>query len=456
MKIKTDSRKVQPGDTFVAIKGLTVDGHDYIDKAIAAGAVKIVAEHGSYDIDTLIVPNTKEWLQKYIVENYQVEINKLHIIGVTGTNGKTTTCFLVYQLLKRLGVKVAYMGTIGFYYEDEVITLPNTTPEITDVYSLLLDALAKGCTHVVMEVSSHSLLEKRVEGLQFEIGAFTNLTEDHLDYHKTMENYLQAKLLLLKQLKNDGVMIVNNDDSYSKYFLQDNSVTLGFSESDYHILEYQDTDKGTLIKFLYGDVLYSVETCLKCRYNVYNFMTSLAIIVGLGYRIDDVIRVSEYAKAPKGRCEQISVNGGLAVVDYAHTPDAVDKIISSFLENKQGKIVAIVGCGGDRDPMKRPIMGDIATRRADYVIFTSDNPRTEDPLKILDDIVAGVSKDNYEVVEDRREAINKGLDMIGKGDVLLILGKGHEDYQIIGHTKYHLDDMEEVKKYIDLHEVDNK
>ena len=451
INIKTNSRKVKPGDTFVAIKGFTVDGHDYIEDAIKAGATKIVCEHGSYSVETLVVPSTKEWIQKYIVDNYKDEVNKLRIIGVTGTNGKTTTCFLTYQALKKLGVNAAYMGTIGFYYGDTKYELNNTTPEILDLYSYFIEALEHGVTDVVMEVSSHSLCEKRVEGLEFSEVAFTNLTEDHLDYHKTMENYLNAKLLILKQIKKDGVVIVNNDDDYGKYFEVGNYKTLGYSGDNYKILDYSQTDKGTLISFMVDGKKYEIETNLRSKFNVYNYLTCLALLNSLGFSIEEIAEVTKSIYPPKGRCEQISVNGGEAVIDYAHTPDAVDKIISAFLENKKGKVITIVGCGGDRDPLKRPIMGNIASEKSDYVIFTSDNPRTEDPKAILEDIIKGVRKDNYEVEIDRPTAIRKGLDMIGKNDVLLILGKGHEDYQIIGHTKHHLDDAEEVKKYLEAH-----
>ena len=451
INIKTNSRKVKPGDTFVAIKGFTVDGHDYIEDAIKAGATKIVCEHGSYSVETLVVPSTKEWVQKYIVDNYKDEVNKLRIIGVTGTNGKTTTCFLTYQALKKLGVNAAYMGTIGFYYGDTKYELNNTTPEILDLYSYFMEALEQGVTDVVMEVSSHSLCEKRVEGLEFSEVAFTNLTEDHLDYHKTMENYLNAKLLILKQIKKDGVVIVNNDDDYGKYFEVGNYKTLGYSGDNYKILDYSQTDKGTLISFMVDGKKYEIETNLRSKFNVYNYLTCLALLNNFGFSIDEIAEVTKSIYPPKGRCEQISVNGGEAVIDYAHTPDAVDKIISAFLENKKGKVITIVGCGGDRDPLKRPIMGNIASEKSDYVIFTSDNPRTEDPKAILDDIIKGVRKDNYEVEIDRPTAIRKGLDMIGKNDVLLILGKGHEDYQIIGHTKHHLDDAEEVRKYLEAH-----
>ncbi len=445
--IKTDSRKVVPGDTFVAISGHTVDGHDYIEEAIQKGATKIVCEHGSFSVETLVVENSALWLQKYLVENYQKEIASLKVIGVTGTNGKTTTCFLTYQLLKKLGVAAAYIGTIGFWYGDYSKELPNTTPEILELYSMFLEALEHGITVIVMEVSSHALDQKRVEGIHFTHAAFTNLTEDHLDYHKTMENYLQAKLLLLNQL--DGVMVVNSDDEYAKYFMHDPYVTLGYSGKDYKILSYEEEITGTKIRFEVNQTPYEVETNLKSKFNVYNYLMSLALVHCLGFSIQNILDVSKDIYPPKGRCAVIKVYDAVAVIDYAHTPDAVEKIIDAFLENKKGKIITIVGCGGDRDPLKRPIMGRIATEKSDFVIFTSDNPRTEDPEKILEDILKGVTKNNYEVEVDRRKAIQKGLEKLKCNDVLLILGKGHEDYQIIGHEKHHFDDFEEVQNYLE-------
>ena len=450
INIKIDSRKVTPGDTFVALKGATVDGHDFIAKAIEAGATKIVAEKEIVcDVETLIVENTNEWLTNYISENYSEEINEMNIIGVTGTNGKTTTAYLTYQILNALGSKTAYIGTIGFYQPDkEFIELPNTTPNILDLYELFLAAKENGCKNVMMEVSSHALHQERVKGIKYKVAAFTNLTQDHLDYHETMDNYLDAKKLILKQL--EGSMIVNIDDPYGiKWTDYNNCKTLGTKGTDYKIESYNDTEHGTKITFSTKEKEYEVETNLRSTFNVYNYLTSLALINSLGFSIEDIINVTNKVYPPKGRCEQIKVKDGEAVVDYAHTPDAVEKIINAFTENKKGKVITIVGCGGDRDPKKRPIMGRIAAENSDYVVFTSDNPRTEDPQAIMDDILAGVSTSNYEVELDRRTAIKKALDMIEKDDVVLILGKGHEDYQIIGHEKIHLDDAEEVRKYLE-------
>lgn len=451
MKFAIDSRKVKPGQIFVAIKGHTVDGHDYISDAINHGAIKIIAEKNvSSSVPVEIVESTEEYLKKELKKEYADTINKLKIIGITGTNGKTTTAYLTYQFLNKLGNKTAYLGTIGFKLPDEEIGTENTTPDILSIYTLLLHAIEKECKTIVMEISSHALSYERIYGLHIDIAAFTNLTEDHLDYHKTMENYLNAKLKIIDYLPENGKLIVNTDDEYGQKFIDKfgKGISIGYNKTcNYFIKKADITPAETKITFVHDDKTYNVTTNLTSKFNVYNYITSLAIVHEMGYSYEEIINITKDIKAPKGRCETHKVNKGYAVIDYAHTPDAVLKVISAYNELKKGRVITIVGCGGDRDPIKRPIMGEIATRLSDYTILTSDNPRTEDPQKIMDDILKGVSTNNYEVELDRKTAIKKGIEMLQPEDILLILGKGHEDYQIIGHTKIHLDDAEEVENW---------
>ena len=445
-KYECDSRKVQKGQIFVALKGLTVDGHDFIGKAIENGASKIICERKiDYDIDYEIVPNTEKWLKETLYNEYHEYIDKLKLIGVTGTNGKTTSCYLTYQMLLSLGIDTAYIGTIGYHHKDEYIELNNTTPDVLTIYKLLYHAYESNCKSVVMEVSSQALSYDRLYGINYDIISFTNLTEDHLDYHKTMENYLKAKLLILDHLKENAIITANKDDDASINFKKENHnyLTFGYN-GDYKIINTFINPIETKLEFNYENNNYNVTIPLTSKFNVYNYLTMLSIINNYGFDIEDIINKTHLLKAPKGRCEAYKVNNGYAVIDYAHTPDAVEKVITAYNELKKNKVITVIGCGGDRDPKKRPIMGDIATKLSDYVIFTNDNPRTEDPNNIMNDILKGVKTKNYEVILDRKLAIKKGIDMMNKNDILLILGKGHENYQIIGKEKHHLDDSEEV------------
>lgn len=453
IKYETDSRKIKKGQIFVAIKGHTVDGHDYINKAIENGAESVVAEHEvQCTVPVKVVESTEVYLKERLKEEYAEKLNNLRIIGLTGTNGKTTTCYLIYQLLRLFKVPVAYMGTIGFKFGEDNIVLENTTPDTLTIYKLLLDAYEKGCTTVVMEVSSHSLSLERPYGLKLDIAGFTNLTEDHLDYHKTMEAYLNEKLKIINYLKKDGKLIVNSDDEASKNFIEKfgSGLTVGIN-GDLKIKKYEFTPANTTIDFSLKGEDYKVVTNLTSKFNVYNYLTALGVLSLMGYKVEDIISLSKDVYPPKGRCETHEVNGAYAIIDYAHTPDAVEKVISAYNELKTKRLITIIGCGGDRDPLKRPLMGDIATNLSDYTILTNDNPRTEDPNKIMKDILKGISSNNYEVVMDRHEAINKGLDMLQKDDILMILGKGHEDYQIIGHEKIYFDDAKEVEKWKEKH-----
>ena len=451
--ISYNSQTTKKGDIFICLTGEHTDGHKFAQSAIDSGAVALLVEHkiDGVDVPQVQVDSTRLKIADIADRFYSNPSKGLNLIGVTGTNGKTTVTHLIQKILEQNNQKCALIGTLGYKLSStsEYRNAKHTTPQAPELQATLrmIKDIEK-IDNVVMEVSSHALDQKRVQGIEFKVGGFTNLTQDHLDYHKTMDKYLEAKQLLLKQLK--GNMIVNIDDEYGKQWLDkyDKCLTLGKKGKDYKIVSYKDTEKGTMLDLSINGKDYKVETNLRSTFNVYNYLTSLAFVNSLGFSIEDIIKVTNEVYPPKGRCEQIKVGVGEAVVDYAHTPDAVEKIIDAFSENKKGRIITVVGCGGDRDPIKRPIMGNIASRKSDYVIFTSDNPRTEDPNKIMDDIIAGVKTNNYEIEIDRKKAIVKALDMIREGDVVLLLGKGHEDYQILGHEKVHLDDAEEVRKYI--------
>ncbi len=454
--IKTDSRKVKPGDTFIAIRNVSRDGHDYIEAAIEAGATKIICEEGNYPVETVIVPNTREYLDKYLYENYYPKFSDMKFIGVTGTNGKTTICYLIYQMLTKLEKKCAYIGTIGFYYPGESRELNNTTPDTDLLYEMFLEAKEAGCEVVVMEVSSHALDLNRIYGITYDEVAFTNLTQDHLDYHKTIENYRDAKRILFTKTRGDKIAVLNKDDeNYTHFLLEENkNITISSKEGDVQILSIDFSNLGTHFRFSFKDTLYETNIPMVGRYNVYNYLTSLLLVESLGFKIEEILNLNETLQAPKGRMELIPYGTNSIFVDYAHTPDAVINVLESSKEYKKGKVITIVGCGGDRDPLKRPIMGHAAEVNSDYVIYTSDNPRTEDPNLILEDILKGVKQDNHEAIVDRKEAILKGMSMLKDKDILMILGKGHEDYQIIGKEKHHFSDQEIVHEYIEKNPIE--
>ena len=443
MNIKIDSRKINKGDTFIALRGINNDGHNFIDDAINRGATTIIAEEGNYSVNTIIVKDTNEYLKDYLENNYYDEIKKLKLIGITGTNGKTTTCYLIYQALNKIGIKCAYIGTLGFYLTDEKRSLDNTTPSLYEIYKMLLECANKNYQYVVMEVSSQGLSMGRVDTLIFDYVIFSNLTQDHLDYHKTMENYALEKQKLFK-MTNNSFAIINSDDSYSNYFLLDENknITYGENSNDYKISDINLSLNGS--RFKLNDEEYFTK--LIGEYNIYN-VTVVIILLKL-LKIDNIPELISNLNSPNGRMDMISYNDNIIIVDYAHTPDAVEKIITNVSKLPHNKIITLVGCGGNRDKTKRPIMGDIATKYSDFVIFTSDNPRFENPKTILDDITCKLDRKNYKIIVNREKAIKKSIQILSKNDILLLLGKGHEDYQIIKDNKIPFSDKEIVLKYL--------
>ena len=448
MNIKTNSKRIKKGDTFIALKGMTYDGHDYIEEAIENGAEKIICEHGEYSVQTIIVPSTKEYLNNYLDTNYYNKIKDITLIGITGTNGKTTSCYFIYELLKMLNVKCAYIGTIGFFIDKKERDLNNTTPEILELYEMFLECKSRGINVIVMEVSSHALELDRVHGLKFNYVCFTNLTVDHLLFHKTMDNYLNAKKKLFNMLKKEAISITNVDDKYKDNFLLDNTVTYGEAKSDFNIIKYKLKLDKTIYKFRYNNRNYKVKMNVIGKYNIYNSLVAIIVLVNMGYNINKVIKLFKRIKLPSGRLDMIKYKKNVIFVDYAHTPDAVKNVLTNAIKFKKNKIYTIIGCGGNRDKTKRKDMGIIATELSDYVIFTSDNPRNEDEMKIVNDMINDIINENYEVILDRSKAIKRGIDLLNKKDILFILGKGHEEYQLINGIKHHFSDKEEVLNYI--------
>ena len=438
--LQNDSRKVKNGDIFIAIKGINGDGHDYISDAINRGANEIICEQGNYD-NSKIVDDTNKYLREYIKKNYVDIIKNLKLIGITGTNGKTTTAFLIYQALNKVGIRCAYIGTIGFYMDGNKYNNINTTPDILSLYHMLIECVRNDLEYVVMEVSSQGLYYNRVEYLNFDYCVFTNLTQDHLDFHKTMDNYLECKKKLFSMLNKDGFSIINCDDKYYKNFITDNCITYGIS-GDYKISDINYNTNGCSFKI--NNTMYISK--LIGDYNIYNMSVVIIILELLKIKSNKIKEIISELESAPGRMDKIKYKDSIIIIDYAHTPDAVEKVIKSV--KTKGRVITILGCGGNRDKSKRKIMGKIASNNSDYVIYTTDNPRYEDAYDIILDMIQLLDSFNYEIVLNRKKAIIKGIQMLKKGDILLILGKGHEDYQEINGVKNHFSDKEIVSEYI--------
>ena len=452
MMLQVDSRKVKKGDTFIALRGVDTDGHDYILKAISNGASKVICEEGSYDVETIVVSDTRKYLANYLKDEFANLRDKVKIIGITGTNGKTTTAFLLHEAFYLLGVKAAYIGTIGFYMHDKIRSLNNTTPDLFDLYNLFKEAISNGAKAIVLEVSSQGISYGRVLGIDFDMAIFTNLTPDHLDYHKTMENYALAKQELFRHVKNCA--IVNIDDSYKDYYLLDNNknITYGFSNSDYQIKNYKMNHQGSI--FTYSNPLkqeYVIKTPLIGKYNLYNLMGVVISLKEYGFKEEQIIKVLETLKAPSGRMDIIPYHDNSIIIDYAHTPDALEKILKTVKEVTKGNIITVFGCTGSRDRGKRPMMMRLATELSDYVIVTSDDLHNEAFEDIVDDMLKDNKQVNYEVIQDRFKAIEKGISYLKDNDVLLILGKGHEEFIIVKDQKIPFNDREVVLDIIKVH-----
>lgn len=453
INIKSDSRKVKPGDIFVALKGISSNGSDYIKSAIANGASKlIVEEDGNYDIPYEVVDDSRKYLTDYLIKSYNHYLEDMTLIGITGTNGKTTSAFLIYEALNRLDHKCAYMGTIGFYLDKKVMDLPNTSPDITDIYDMIVTAYESGYRNMVLEISSHGLAMGRCEGLMFDYAIFTNLTQDHLDYHKTMGNYALAKQKLFYKVKPNGKAIVNYDDKYKEYFLLDNNanITYGFSGGEYQIVSYDMNHGGSRFLYKYHDENYTVVSPLLGKYNIYNVLTTVIVLSQLGISYDLIHDVIIHLKSPAGRMDMIKYGDSCIVIDYAHTPDAVEKIIKTMKEVTDGDIYTVFGCTGNRDRTKRSIMMNIVTSLSKFAIVTNDDPHDEDPKQIVEDMLDGLDKYNYEVCLNRKEAIIKGINLLKDKDTLLILGKGHEEVMIVkNNERIPFNDHKVVTSYLE-------
>ena len=451
-----DSRKVKPGDVFVCVVGFETDGHKYIDAALAKGARAVVVQNGAEipdilkEVTAIYTDDTRSALASLAATFYGHPERKLKIIGVTGTNGKTTVTTLIKSVLEFEGKMVGLIGTNANMIGARVLPTERTTPESLELFQLFSEMLEEGVEYVVMEVSSHSLELQRVHGIFFAVGAFTNLTQDHLDFHKTMENYFLAKKKLFS-VSQTGV--VNIDDAAGRRLLEETTCPMASisvdGDASFSAKNIRISARGVVFELTYEKKKYTVRLGIPGKFSVYNALTALASLVGAGIDIERAIEGLTFAQGVMGRCETVYTGTDYSVIiDYAHTPDGLENIISTVKEFAEGRVVTLFGCGGDRDKTKRPQMGEIAARLSDFVIVTSDNPRTEKPGAIIEDIMVGVLKTpcEYVVIENRREAIFYALKNAKPGDCIILAGKGHETYQIIGKEKRHFDEREVVQE----------
>ena len=460
-----DSRKVGEGDLFVAQVGTAVDGHTFIDGCVAKGASAVVLSDKRYLPDSIqysvfsnqptyiLVENTDKALGLLASKWFGEPSKALTLVGVTGTNGKTTIATLLYKLVRAMGHKAGLLSTVVNYIEDEAVPATHTTPDAIELNGLLRRMVDAGCEYAFMEVSSHSIAQERIAGLDFDGALFTNLTRDHIDYHKTFDNYRDTKKRLFDGLKKTAFAVTNKDDKNGLVMTQNCKATVHTYSTralaDYKAQILEEGFEGMMLNMNGKEVFVP----LVGRFNVSNLLCIYGAALCLGFEELEVLRVLSTLKPVNGRFETIrSAKGWTAIVDYAHTPDAVDNVIQTIREIKKegAKLITVVGCGGNRDKGKRPMMAQIAKRGSEQLILTSDNPRDEEPKDILKDMTDGLTADELRstlVIEDRAVAIQTACTLAQKGDVILVAGKGHEDYQIIKGVKHHFDDHEEVRKY---------
>lgn len=463
--IQYDSRKVQRGNMFVALRGAGTDGHRFLGPAIANGAKVVIVEDDASISDSqcmhegvvkIVVGNARKTLAQVASNYYHNPSKKMTMIGVTGTNGKTTTTYLIKQMLESIaGHKVGLIGTVEYIVGTEKLTATHTTPESLELHEMFSKMVAMQCTHCVMEVSSHSLTQYRVYGIDFSAAVFTNLTQDHLDYHGTMDEYLKAKKILFDGLNESAVAVVNADSDYASAIVAScRAQVTTYAITAAASVKADDVNVG-IEGFTARINNRTVSTHLVGRFNVYNFLGAYSTIAGLGIELQNPENLFASLTPAPGRFEQIhSPKGWTAIIDYAHTPDALQNCLETIHDilpaKRTNTIISIFGAGGDRDTTKRPIMGEIVERLSDVVIVTSDNPRTEDPQRIIADIMKGIRRKEHTVIQpDRAQAIHEGISRAGNGDIILIAGKGHEDYQVIGTTRHHFSDREEVLKLLE-------
>ena len=448
--IKINSKAVEPGDIFVCTMGISADRHDFVDSAIENGAVAIVASKKiDVSVPVIYVENTNEELPLLCQKFYNYPDKNLELIAITGTNGKTTTAQLIQDLI---GNDICgYQGTNGIICKEFSESIVNTTPDSDRQYMYFDRFVKAGCKYMSMEISSEAFYRQRVKNLRFKIGIITNITQDHLNIHKTIENYVSCKQQLFRQVTNDGFSILNIDDKYyedTRKVANGTILTYGKKDSDLQIVNIDEELTKTNITLKYKDELYNIESPLLGEFNVYNLCAGILALLSLNYEIDDIISRIPNIKVPHGRVEFLTYGQDYNILlDYAHTPDAFNNLYKLLEKVKQQRIITVTGSAGGREHEKRPAMGKLVLDKSDYVIFTMDDPRNEDVNSIIDDLVSTSDKNNYERIIDRKDAIFKAFDMAQKDDIILIAGKGTDNYMALGNEYVPYSDLDVINEY---------
>lgn len=457
--VAQDTRKTKQGFLFVCIEGHTVDGHKFVKQAVAEGAIAIVAQKPvETNVPVIYVKDTNKALPQLAAGFYEYPSEALKMYGVTGTNGKTTVTHMIEHILNEDQRKTGLIGTLYNRIGERILETVNTTPEAVTLQSLLAEMRDEAVTDCVMEVSSHGLYEGRTWGIDFDVAVFTNLTQDHLDFHKTMDNYFLAKSLLFSQLGSsyggkEKFAIINIDDKYGEKLIPLTSATIVTygcqGEGDIQAANIKTKGDGTHFDLLLDGETYPVRLPQIGHFNVYNALAAVGATLMKGVAPETIVNALNSFTGVRGRMQLVPNNQEKTIiVDFAHTPDGLRNVLGTLNVIKKGRLITVVGSGGDRDKEKRPQMAEAAARLSDYVIFTSDNPRTEDPAAIINDMVKDLAFTNYEIVVDRRFAIEKAIEVAKRDDIVLIAGKGHETYQIIGTIKYDFDDVKVVEEFL--------
>jgi len=461
--IEYDSRKVEKNSLFVAVKGFKVDGHKFIQNALNSGASAIILDNDEtvpdglfkgYDAVKILVEDSRIAIAEASNCFYGEPSKKMNVIGITGTNGKTTTSYFVKNILEQAGFKTGMIGTINNYIGDEKINSRLTTPESNELNKLLSEMQLAGCKFVVMEVSSHSLALNRVHNIDFNSAVFTNLTAEHLDFHKNFDKYLEVKKLLFDSLPEGALALYNADDIHSVDVMKDGTAIKyrygSAADADFRIENISYNLEGTSFTISHKGNSYNIETTLVGDFNAYNASAAFAISILSGITPGNAQSGIKVTPQVPGRFEVFNNGSRKIIIDYSHTPDGLEKVLLAIqnLKREEQTVYTVFGCGGNRDKQKRPLMGKIATELSDKVIITSDNPRDEDPFSIIEEIKSSIEKDNYKVIENREEAIKEAIVDCKKNSVVLIAGKGHEDYQEIKGVRLHFSDREIVQKYL--------